>query len=480
VAEITDMVDSSMGDLTSFLKDLLDYLCSIRALLDDPVSRGMLLSYIPHGLAATVPRHAAARQDLHTIISYAEQWGRMSNGVQALEAVLESARPFVKGLVLEQQLDTLIQRLRQLLETSHKLPPVVATATAKSYANACLAIMLIDLAARAGRIIPDDVRGQLADLPGLRIDWQSFEKDGADVIFHMWLENTGGSEKEVWTRVGRADDCDQASTLAKKLKQAIADRSGEYGRRSPRDPLPSVSQVGPTTLAIYDQSKGGVLGVGRVSRADSMQDTTDQDISGFLEDFLHFLRSIPALNDPLSRGMLLRKVPHDLALTLPRHSACMQDLYTIIGFAEQWRRMSSGVQALEAVLECSRLFVKDCALEQQLDALKRRFRRLLETSLQEHLQVAADPSRSQDERSAAVQHVADNIDAEIPLDFLRHLETAYYITEDPTLRYWLAIAPGYTGRPKAKEVLERLSSWEQHPYPKEGIQQALTELGVRL
>jgi hypothetical protein len=192
------------------------------------------------------------------------------------------------------------------------------------------------------------------------------------------------------------------------------------------------------------------------------------------DDLLDFLCRVPGLADPDSRGMLLSNIPRDLASTVDRHAARMQDLHAIIRHAEQGARLENGTQALEVVLENVRRLVAGLTLEQELDALKLRLRKLLQASLHENLQVAADHSQPRDNRNKAAQQVADKIDPKVPVEFLRQLATSYYQSDDdPTPRFWIAIALGNTGRPEAEEVLKELFSWEQDPYPKVGIQQAL-------
>jgi hypothetical protein len=173
--------------------------------------------------------------------------------------------------------------LGRLLNGRHKQPAVIETATAKSYANAKLAGMLIALTARAGGNVPDDVRGQLANLPELRINFNSFERDGSDVIFSMWVKNTEGTEKQVWARVGAVADQRQARSLEEKLKHQIVDLGGGDGSIPPRDPPNNsqaakdegpgdgkrngvvISRTGPSTLAVFAESKAEVVQVGRIS-----------------------------------------------------------------------------------------------------------------------------------------------------------------------------------------------------------------------
>jgi hypothetical protein len=176
--------------------------------------------------------------------------------------------------------------LGKLLNGRFKPPVFITTATAKSAADANLACMLIARAARSGKNVPGDVRGQLTDLPGLDIDWQSFERDGNDVIFCMRLTGTDGAQKEVWARVGAVSSPQRARTIEEKLRQAIADLGGSGGKIPPRDPPGSsaaakdegpgdgkrngivISRIGPSTLAMYADSKADVVRVGGISKSE--------------------------------------------------------------------------------------------------------------------------------------------------------------------------------------------------------------------
>jgi hypothetical protein len=199
----------------------------------------------------------------------------------------------------------------------------------------------------------------------------------------------------------------------------------------------------------------------------------------FRQELLAFLGRVFEHRDSATRELLLSNFPRDLVAEVPRHSACWQDLNAIVHHAEQWGRLANGTQALEVVLENTRRFVQGATAEQELEALKAHFRQLLEACLKDQLQVAGDQARPRDTRHEAAQCVADTIDRQCPLDFLSRLESAYAgSADDPTPCYWIALALGYTGRPEARDVLERLLALEeQHPYAKEGIQQALKMLG---
>jgi hypothetical protein len=165
----------------------------------------------------------------------------------------------------------------------HKPPAIIETAPGKAYVNATFASIRIARAARAGTRV-EDLRPQLTDLPELRIDWQSFERDGGDVLFRMWLKGTDDrTEKEVWARVGAVNSPHQARSLEEKLKQQIADLGGNRGKLPPRDPPNNtkpvkdegpgdgkrgevvVARTGPSELAVFAESKAVLNDVGRLS-----------------------------------------------------------------------------------------------------------------------------------------------------------------------------------------------------------------------
>lgn len=174
--------------------------------------------------------------------------------------------------------------LGRLLNAQRNPQPIIETATAHSYASACMAVMVVSEAARDGKRVPQDVRPLLAGLPGLRIDYNSFSQDGFDVTFRMWLQTTDNKEREVWTRTGTAESGEQAKSLEQKLLQRIADLGGGGGKLPPRNPPPGsesskdkegpgdghrkgvlISRVAMRSLAVFAESKAKANAVGRLS-----------------------------------------------------------------------------------------------------------------------------------------------------------------------------------------------------------------------
>ncbi len=163
-----------------------------------------------------------------------------------------------------------------------KPPPIIETATGKSYASANVASMLIALAARDRKRVPDDIWDQIKDLPECKVDRASFQIDENDVIFRMTLKNTSNQDRIVWARVGSADSPAVANYLEQKLLQARADLGGG-GRIPPRQPprnttpakdegpgdgkrgRVTISRTGLRTIAVFGGSKLDVTRVGKVS-----------------------------------------------------------------------------------------------------------------------------------------------------------------------------------------------------------------------
>lgn len=163
-----------------------------------------------------------------------------------------------------------------------KPPPIIGTASAKSYANATLAGMLIAIAARDKKRVPEDVWDQIKALPEVAMNRPSFAVMGDDVVFSMILTRTDGTKTTVWARVGSADTPAAARQLEGKLLQAAADLGGNdaipptkppSGTTSAKDEGPGdgkrekvvVSRTGLRTLAVYGATRNSVVSVGKVS-----------------------------------------------------------------------------------------------------------------------------------------------------------------------------------------------------------------------
>ncbi|MBM9519868.1 hypothetical protein JWG39_08565 [Desulforhopalus vacuolatus] len=120
-----------------------------------------------------------------------------------------------------------------LLNSDRNPPPMIETASGKSYASACLASMLLaDLVYSGGSInpLPDELREQLLSLPELRVDVDSITTDGYDVIFRMWVKNTKNKEVEIWGRVGTTENEaneTEGKTLENKLLGKISKKQQE-------------------------------------------------------------------------------------------------------------------------------------------------------------------------------------------------------------------------------------------------------------
>ena len=163
-----------------------------------------------------------------------------------------------------------------------KPPPIIGTASARSYANATLAGMLIALAARDKKRVPDDVWDQIGSLPEVVINRPSFAVLGDDVVFSMMLTKTDGTKTTVWARVGSADTPTAARSLENKLLQAAADLGGNdaipptqppSNTDSTKDEGPGdgkrakvvISRTGLRTLAAYGATRDSVVSIGKLS-----------------------------------------------------------------------------------------------------------------------------------------------------------------------------------------------------------------------
>ena len=177
-----------------------------------------------------------------------------------------------------------------LLNSNRKPPPVIGTASTKSYASMNLAAMLIAEAARSGTPVPDGIWNDISSLPEFRVDRGSFGRDGYDVIFMAWLKDTDGREREVWARVGTVDTSEQGKSVEEKLFQAIADLDPDTnldldggGKVPPHDPPPGsqraeeegpgdgkrgkmvVNRISTKAVAVFAATKDEVTKVGRIS-----------------------------------------------------------------------------------------------------------------------------------------------------------------------------------------------------------------------
>jgi len=185
--------------------------------------------------------------------------------------------------------------LGHVLNSYHKPPPIIFRTTGESYASMNLAGMLIAKAARSGGPIPDSIWPQLSSLPGIRIDRNSFARDGYDIIYRAWLLDDSGKETEVWARVGTTtkrtlSGGSAQGTLEQKLlrtteemKKAEEGESGGGGKKPPGDVPPGskpdesegpgdsrrrgvvISATGLDTLAVYGAKRQEVMRVGHIS-----------------------------------------------------------------------------------------------------------------------------------------------------------------------------------------------------------------------
>lgn len=162
-----------------------------------------------------------------------------------------------------------------------KPTPIIESATAKSYASALLAGMLVASAARQGKPVPESIWDQISNLPELTVSRTSFAVDGNDVNFAMTLKRTDGMPTR-WVRVGTVDRPDQLQTTEERLLQARVDLGGA-GNQPPTGPPPNstaskdegpgdgkrgktvISRTGLDSLAVFAATKADAVGVGRIS-----------------------------------------------------------------------------------------------------------------------------------------------------------------------------------------------------------------------
>jgi len=179
--------------------------------------------------------------------------------------------------------------LGKLLNGEVNPPPISQTATGRSFGNMSVASLLIADAGRANKPLPGELWDELSKLPEVRIDKDSFSKDGYDVIFRAWLKAVDGTEKEVWARVGTtaspADTRDvelklldadkkfsrKAPQVAAggggkkggggKMGKAVAEEHPERGKKAGRE----VMALGPAALAVFGNSRAEVGSMPRIS-----------------------------------------------------------------------------------------------------------------------------------------------------------------------------------------------------------------------
>lgn len=91
---------------------------------------------------------------------------------------------------------------------------------------------------------------------------------------------------------------------------------------------------------------------------------------------------------------------------------------------------------------------------------------------------ALDPCRPPWLTRATAQLIAQQIDASVTAEFVCELAKFYNRDTDETARYWIALALGKSGSPQAAEFLRAFLLWEDHPYPRDGIDQGLQMLSA--
>jgi hypothetical protein len=91
---------------------------------------------------------------------------------------------------------------------------------------------------------------------------------------------------------------------------------------------------------------------------------------------------------------------------------------------------------------------------------------------------ALDPQNHPDDTLIAARSLSDDIDPTLIAESLQRIASFYRPETSPRTRFWLALTIGKAGTREASEALEHFS-WEDHPYPQEGIRQARQMLRVR-
>lgn len=85
--------------------------------------------------------------------------------------------------------------------------------------------------------------------------------------------------------------------------------------------------------------------------------------------------------------------------------------------------------------------------------------------------------RPPDETMSAAQRIALETDRSLIAEVVSTLVRRYKQLQDPTTRYWIALALGSAGTSKAAKLLNKLPK-EDHPYALEGIRQAREMLAL--
>jgi hypothetical protein len=177
--------------------------------------------------------------------------------------------------------------LGKLLNAEKKPPPILGTANGNSLASMNFACLLVAERARSRRLGLASIADSVPNLPGFRVDRDTFERDGDDVVFHAWLkDNNEGTEKSVWARVGSLSTQQAAMTLEQKLKRAISDLTpaGDGGGLIPPTELPPgsqpakeegprdakrgdivISRIGLQELAVFAATRDDVKQMARIS-----------------------------------------------------------------------------------------------------------------------------------------------------------------------------------------------------------------------
>lgn len=110
-----------------FQEELIDFLCSIKALQNSQNNRTALLDgFSPAGY---IERSSAFAADLKTIVGFISSLGKSDEethkGQYCLQIVMERAREYVKGVEGEQRLNELLDKFRELITPGNDLAEVL-------------------------------------------------------------------------------------------------------------------------------------------------------------------------------------------------------------------------------------------------------------------------------------------------------------------------------------------------------------------